>query len=26
MKAITFWKKTDSTQDFIFANCYKVIA
>jgi hypothetical protein len=26
MKFFTFWKDLDATRDFIFANCYKVIA
>ena len=25
MKFFTLWKETDSTRDFLFANCYKVI-
>lgn len=26
MRFFTMWKQTDSTKDYIFANCYKVIA
>lgn len=26
MKFFTFWKDVDATRDYIYANCYKVIA
>lgn len=26
MKFFTFWKEIDGTRDYIFANCYKVLA
>jgi hypothetical protein len=26
IKIFTLWDQTDATQDYIFANCYKVVA
>ena len=26
IKFLTFWKNLDSSNDFIFSNCYKVVA